>query len=209
MNRRLARALVALAVPALAVPALTTPAVAAAKGPAVPTIEEVAEIYPHLEGGTAEIETDPVPRIEDDCSNGKPYAGSRLRSAFYDEADPSYHWTAKKPLVSASAMSFRKVGQATEFLGDFATAATTTACFGGDVDSEVTVTTKKIRFALGDERVGLTVTVKMMGQKSVFHVLLARQGKVVAVTTAMSSPAASPVKKAVRLERLVLRTASR
>lgn len=206
MNRRLARTVVALAIPALAVPALTTPAVAAPKGPAVPAIEEVAEIYPHLAGGTVDVEPERVRRIQDDCSDGKPYAGAKLRGAYYNTADGSLGWTARTPYVSIAAVSFRKVAQASEFLEDYA--ALSAECLAlEENDPDVKVTSKKIPFELGDQSVGRTVTITSEHWSYAAHVLLAREGKVLTITFVVSGKP-SPVKKAVRLERLALDTAS-
>ena len=52
MHRLVNRVLIALAVPALLIPAAATSATAAGTAQ-VPTIEAVAEIFTHLEGGSA------------------------------------------------------------------------------------------------------------------------------------------------------------
>lgn len=207
MTTRLARALLALALPLVAVPALTTAAHAAPKGPDVPTVEQVAKIYPQLQGGTADVESTKAPSAGKNCSDGKPVPGSRASIATYlpSDDDPA-SFGQDTPMVMVAAMSFRSVRQASSYFDDFSESMAECTSDAMEHDEEgVRVTTKKIRFGLGDERFGSTSLVKGFGMAMSTHVLVVREGK--AVVMAMVLGSKSPVAKALRLTRAAVRAA--
>ena len=111
MHRRmLTRALIALAVPALIVPAAATSATAADTAQ-VPTIDAAAEIYAHLEGGTAYESAGKVYGPGKKCKPGKAIKGASSRTASYSpdytSGDPDvYEITGDTPMVSVTAMKF-------------------------------------------------------------------------------------------------------
>lgn len=208
-HHRLTRALIALAVPALTVSALTTPATAATKGPAVPTVEQVAKVYPHLAGGTAYAASSKVLGLGRNCKPGKPIKGASATTASYTSADPAdYAATAARPMVYASAMRFRSAQDAIAYLHASTKGAGKCPVTDPATGEHVKVSIKKIRFKLGDERWGYTVTASMADVTTVSHSLLVRAGKVVVSTGAMSMDGAAPdVARAVKLTAVALRTA--
>jgi hypothetical protein len=212
MTRRLTRALVALAVPALTVTALSTPAEAAAKGPKVPTVDQVATVYPHVAGGTAYPSSGKVYGPGRNCKPGKPIKGASATSASYQSADPmDYASTGEKPMLSVSAMRFRTTQDAIDYLHgtkNVGKCPVKDPVTGEEV--KVKVKLKKIRFKLGDERQGWTITSTMSGLTSISHSLLVRDGKFIVSAFVMSTDGQEPpVKKAVDLTALTLKTATK
>jgi hypothetical protein len=210
MSRQLSRALIALAVPALTVTALAapSPATAAVKGPKVPTVAQVAKIYPYLDGGTSYDSSSKVYGIGKNCKQGKAIKGATATSASYQAAEYAPP-TATEPMVYVSAMRFRNADDAIDYL--HATTKNTKKCptGPGTPGSDVKVKIKKIAFKLGDERWGYTVTATMDDQTTVSHTLLVRDGKYIVNAGAMSMDGKAPVvKKAVQLTALTLKTAS-
>lgn len=209
-SRRLTRALIALAVPALTVSALSAPANAAAKGPAVPSVAKVAKIYPHLAGGTSDPITSKLNWPSKKCGKqGKVIKGAKATFASYLSADPAdYAATAEKPMTYVSAMKFRNAKDAIKYLHGTSKGA---KCPVKDptTGKDVKVKIKKIKFRLGDERTGYTVTASIAGQKSVNHSLLVRDGKYIVTAGVMAMDGKTPnTKKAIKLTGLVLKTAS-
>lgn len=209
MTTRLARALLALALSLVAVPALATPADAAPKGPAVPTVKQVARIYPHLKGGTADVDSQAVPALTGDCEEGKPVRGSRGTMAHYEPSEsPSYEDLFRQPFVLTGALSFRSVRDASDYYDELTESAT--RCLSllepDPAAHGVTVTTRKIRFGLGDERYGSTTTASRRKRTAVNHTLVVRDGRIVTVSVVFAA-GRTPTGKAVRLARVTLRTA--
>jgi hypothetical protein len=220
---RLGRALLALALPALTIPALTIPAMTipaltipalaapagtAPKGPQLPSVEQVAKIYPHLDGGTADVESSPVPALDEECQDGKPIKGSRLSIALYTPADPTSMATlTRKPIVITAALSFRSLRAAQGYYDDFADEAS--SCLGLDdltgTPDGAEVTTKRIRFRLGDERSGGTTTLTHRKRTATSHVLLVREGRTLVLSVVIGRD--NPAAKAVRLARTTLAAA--
>lgn len=213
MSRQLTRTLIALAVPALTVAALAAPSPAgaaapAAKGPKVPTVAQVAKTYPHLAGGTSYDASSKVIGIGKNCKPGKPIKGATMTSSSYQAAEYAAP-TATEPMVYVSAMRFRNADDAIDYL--HATSTSTTKCptGPGGPGADVKVKVKKIRFKLGDERWGWTITSTTSGQTSVMHSLLVRDGRFVVSAGAMALDGGTPVvKKAIQLTALTLKTAS-
>lgn len=197
----LSRALVALAVPALVVPALATPA-SAAKAPEVPSVAQVTKIYPRL-GGEPRVDTIGVRRLDKNCEQGKRIKGARATAASYAPTDPDDHESsAAKPDVSVVAMRFPSVRSATAFLSG---AKNEVKCPVDGYRIEVA----KIRFKLGAERRGWTLTLSAGRTTVVAHTLLVRKGKHLVMTGVSSFDGQAPsVKKAVRLTKVALKAAS-
>jgi hypothetical protein len=223
MHRRwLNRALIALVAPALIVPALASSATAA-PGARVPSIDAVAKIYPHLDGGTANESSAKVLGPGKKCKTGKPIKGASQRSASYSpdytSGDPdAYAITGARPSVFATAMKFASTKSAIDYLHGYATYAKDCpggagggTGGGGTGGMKCKTSTKKIAFKLGNERWGFqTKSVCEIGtttSTSVFNSLFARQGRFIVYTGAMSMDATAPsIPKSVSLTKLALKT---
>jgi hypothetical protein len=206
--RLLTRALVALAVPALLAPAVSAPAVAApAKGPEVPTVEQVARIYPQLAEATAEVASEKVRALGPNCKEGKPIPGASATSAFYlvESDDPTQILAA--PMVLVGAFRFRTERQASSYFTGIDEAFTECAVPTDDEEGGPRITFEKIRFRLGDERVGYVMTSRFMMRKSVTQQLIVRSGKTIVLAGVLGAGKRWTVKHAVRLTALGLRTA--
>ncbi|MCB8954925.1 MAG: hypothetical protein H6529_00400 [Nocardioides sp.] len=220
MHRRwLTRALIALAVPALTAPAIASSATAAAAYPDVPSIDAVAKIYDHLEGGTATESTSKVYGPGKKCKPGKAISGAGARSASYSpdytSGDPDvYTIDGEHPMVSVTAMQFPSTKAAIKYLHGSTKSAKHCGGGGGGggggtgCDS----TMKKIKFSLGDERWGYQYrsTCRSGGQtsSSVINSLFVRQGKFIVYTMAMSMDASAPsIPKSIDLTDLAVTTA--
>lgn len=203
MHRRwLTRALIALAVPALTVPAIASSATAAAY-PDVPTVDAVAKIYAHLEGGTATESTSKVYGPGKNCKPGKAIKGAGARSASYSpdytSGDPDvYVVDGDHPMVSVTAMQFPSTKSAIAYLHGYGKTASHCGGGGGGGGGGATCDTKakKIKFDLGDERWGYQYrsTCKAGGQtsSSVMNTLFVRKGKYVVYAAAMSMDSSAP-----------------
>lgn len=202
MHRRwLTRALIALAVPALTVPAIASSATAAAY-PDVPTVDAVAKIYAHLDGGTATESTSKVYGPGKNCKPGKAIKGAGARSASYSpdytSGDPDvYVVDGDHPMVSVTAMQFPSTKAAIAYLHGYGkTASHCGGGGGGGGGATCDTRAKKIKFDLGDERWGhqYRSTCKAGGQtsSSVMNTLFVRKGKYVVYATAMSMDSSAP-----------------
>ena len=215
MHRRLSRALIALAVPAiLTTPALVPSATAAPAGPGVPTVTQVASVYPHLAGGTSTESTSKVHGPGRRCRTGKPIKGASARSASYqapiDATDPtSFQMTGAKPGVFVTAMRFPSARSAIAYLHrSTSSAKKCPATTHGGVGSQVRAKTTRIRFRLGDERWGYQTQVSYGGQTVVSDNLFVRAGNIIVLTGAMSTDGTAPsVPKAVQLTKVALKAA--
>jgi hypothetical protein len=223
MHRRwLTRALIALAVPALIVPAVASSA-SAASYPDVPTIDAVAKIYDHLDGGSASDSTSKVYGPGKKCKPGKAIKGAGSRSASYSpdysSGDPDvFVIDGEHPMVSVTAMQFPNTKAAVKYLHGYSKSAKDCPNPGGGggngggsggvkCDTKI----KKIKFELGDERWGYQYrsTCKNGDQttSSVFNMLFSRQGKFIVYTTAMSMDATAPsIPKSIDLTELALKS---
>lgn len=222
MNRsRLSRALIALVLPALAVPALASSATAA--GAEVPTIDAVAKIYPHLEGGTSSESAMKVYGPGKKCSTSRVIKGASGRSASYapdyTSGDPDvYVIDGEHPSVSVQAYEFPTTKAAVRYLHGYAEhtkdCPSTPGGSGGGSGGghpQCTTSMKKIAFKLGDERWGYqmksTCTISGQTSSSVFNMLFARQGRFIVYTDAMSMDATAPsIPKSVDLTALALKS---
>lgn len=206
--RRLTRAIVALAVPVLTVSALSAPA-QAAKGPAVPAVPKVAKIYPHLAGATSNPTSSKVYAPGKKCKRGKAVKGATATSTSYMPADPAdYAAPAERPMASVTAIRFRNAKNAISYLRG--TGKSTRKCPAVPVPGggKVKVKLKKIKFKLGDERQGTTVTARYQGQTTVIHSLLVRKGRFVVLASVIALDGRVPnVKKAIKLTALAVKTA--
>ena len=180
MHRRwLTRALIALAAPALTVVALAPAANAAAE---VPTIDAVAKIYSHLEGGTASVSTSKVYGPAKKCKTKVIKGASQTSASYspdYSSGDPDvFTMTGAHPGVSATAigttletmmggvsataMEFPNTKAAIAYLHGYS--KYTKDCpgstpggggsGGGGGTPDCKTSMKKIKFTLGDERWG-------------------------------------------------------
>lgn len=214
MNRRwLSRALVALVAPAaLNVPALV-PTASAAAGPGVPSVTEVAAIYPHLAGGTSSESTSKVIGPGRNCKPGKPVKGASARSASYlaplTSTDPTdFAMTGAKPGVFVSAMRFRSAKSAIDYLHKSSKSTRTCPVPSPSGDgTTVKAKTTRIRFKLGDERWGYKSQISVSGQTVISDTLFVRDGKYVVYASAFSVDGVAPsVPKAIQLTKLALRS---
>ena len=221
MHRRwLTRALIALAVPALTVPAIASSATAAASYPDVPSIDAVATIYGHLDGGTANESTSKVYGPGKKCKPGKAIDGAGARSASYSpdytSGDPDvYVIDGEHPMVSVTAMQFPSTKAAIAYLHGYTRTAKDCAGGGsgggGGGGTSCDSSMKKIKLSLGDERWGYQYrsTCRGGGQTttSVFNMLFVRDGKYVVYTSAMSMDETAPsIPKSIDLTALALKS---
>lgn len=178
----------------------------AARSPEVPTIDQVAAIYPHFEGGSVPGgASGTVHSVRRDCSWGKPYPGSEHRADDYVPAGVRQEPTARKPDVMVMALSFRSVRQASDYLLDSAKASS--ACMVAGASDDAVLTTKKIRLGLGDQRFAVT-GVLVDGQVTrATRRFVVRIGRTVTSTIVTSTRGTPDVRRAVRLVRLATRTA--
>jgi hypothetical protein len=222
MHRRwLTRALIALALPALTVTAATSSATAAAAAK-VPTIEAVAGIYPHLEGGSAYESTGKVLGPGKKCKPGKPIKGASATSASYSpdytSGNPDvFEITGKTPMVSVTAMKFPTKKAAVAYLHGYGKTAKDCPAGGGGGGGgggtggmKCKTSMKKIAFHLGDERWGYQYKMKCTkaGETttSVFNSLFSRKGKFVVYANLMSMDASAPsIPKSVDLTELAMK----
>jgi hypothetical protein len=224
MHRRTwSRALIALAVPALIVPAAATSATAATTAK-VPSIEATADIYTHLEGGTAYESAGKVYGPGKKCKPGKAIKGASSKSASYSpdysSGDPdAYAITGERPMVSVTAMKFPSAKAAIQYLHGYS--KTAKDCPGGgsgggggggsDIDCKTSM--KKIKFSLGDERWGYqyksTCKIGQTTTSSVFNTLFARKGKFIVYANMMSMDTSAPsIPKSIDFTELALKTVS-
>jgi len=213
-NRWLTRALVAVAVPALLVPAVATSATAAVKPPAVPTLDAVAEIYPHLAGGYADITREKVTDTGKNCKSGDVIKGATGRDAFYipkaEENDPAELLpTGEAPYVFVSAARFTSTKVAHEFL--LANRTDARNCIGIDspLGPRPKTTLKKIRVDLGAESWGYQVTWATKKASNFATALFVRKGnRVISVfNMAVAGSTAPSIPKSIDLARLAMKTA--
>jgi hypothetical protein len=210
-HRWLTRALVAVAVPALLVPSLSSSATAAAKPPAVPAQDAVAQIYPHLEGGTADVTRERKVRMpEESCDRGTVIKGATGQEATYGpdlqsmEDVEDFEVTGEEPVVSVTAEVFPTARVASQYLR----AARTEGMDCEAPDGDQVLQMKKIRFRLGDERWGFQVAMGTKKAPLFANLLVARSGKRVVVVTSVSltGKTAPSTAKSVDLTRLALKT---
>ena len=221
MHRRwLTRTLIAFAAPAL-LASTFAPAATAARTAQVPTIDQVAAIWTHLDGGTANESTGKVYGPGKKCKAGKPIKGASSRSASYSpdytSGDPDvFVIDGDHPMVSVSAMRFPSPRAAIAYLHGYDKA--TKDCPGGQPGGgggggghhpDCTSSMKKIRFALGDERWGyqMKATCRTSGHtsSSVMNTLFARDGQYVVYANVMSMDASAPsIPKSVALTKKAL-----
>ena len=223
MHRRwLTRALIALAVPALTVPAIASSATAAAAYPDVPTIDAVAKIYDHLDGGSASDSTSKVYGPGKKCKPGKAINGAGARSASYQpdytSGDPSvYEINGEHPMVSVTAMKFPNAKAAIAYLHGYSKTAKDCPTGGGGSGSgggsggvKCKTSMKKIKVSLGDERWGYqyrsTCKSGTTTTSSVFNTLFVRKGQFIVYANAMSMDASAPsIPKSIDLTGLALK----
>ncbi|HEY0888253.1 MAG TPA: hypothetical protein VGE38_01405 [Nocardioides sp.] len=211
-KRWLTRALIALVVPAtLAAPALTTSATAAVNGPGVPTVAQVATVYPHFAGGTSSESTSKVLGPGKKCKPGKPIKGASARTASYSapvnyEDPTSYLMTGARPGVFVSAMRFPTAKAAIKYL--HSSSASTKKCpvATPTIDGQkVKAKIKPIRFKLGNERWGYQTTATYSGQTVIGNTLFVRSGKFVVYASAMSMDGTAPsIPQSIQLTKLAL-----
>jgi hypothetical protein len=223
MNRRwLTRALIALAVPALTVPAIASSATAAATAQ-VPTIDQVAKIWTHVEGGTAYESTSKVYGPGRKCKPGKAIKGASARTASYSpdytSGDPDvFEVTGETPMLSVTAMKFPSTKSAIAYLHGHGKSAKdcpggggTGGGGGGTGGMKCKSSMKKIAFKLGDERWGYQYKMKCTQDgettHSVFNTLFARKGKFIVYANVMSMDASAPsIPKSVDLAELAMKS---
>jgi hypothetical protein len=203
-SRRLTRVLVALVAPALLLPAAT--ATAAPPAPAVPTLEAVTKIYPHLEGGRMHATRErKVVMPSETCKRGAVVKGASGRGATYvGPPEPDYGPpTGAEPALTVTAERFPSAKVASRYL--HAAVREGADCPAAD-DEDLRL--RKIRFGLGDQRWGARATMGPRRYKIRINVLFVRDGKrFVAVTSFATGGGRAPsVSKTIALARLALNT---
>lgn len=223
MHRRTwSRALIGLVAPVMTVAALTAPATAAAQ---VPTIDEVAHIYTHLENGTASESAGKVYGPGKKCKPGKAIKGASSRSASYSpdytSGDPDvFVIDGEHPMVSVTAMEFPSAKAAIKYLHgydkvtkDCGSGGSGGGGGGGGGQPDCKSKMKKIKFKLGDERYGYQFrsTCKIGGQttSSVINTLFVRKGAEIVYANVMSMDASAPsIPKSIDFTDLALKNVS-
>ena len=216
MNRLVNRVLIALAVPALLIPAASATAAGTAQ---VPSIDEVAKIYKHLDGGSAYESTSKVFGPGKKCKPGKAIKGASATSATYN---PDYssgeipEITGKTPMVSVTAMKFPSAKSAIAYLHGYDKSAKDCGAGGdgggsggGSGGPKCKASMKKIAFKLGDERYGYQFKSKCKDSASVINTLFTRKGQFVVYANVMSMNATAPsIPDSVDLTELALKKVS-
>ncbi|WP_243059138.1 hypothetical protein [Nocardioides sp. SR21] len=216
MNRLVNRVLIALAVPALLIPAASATAAGTAQ---VPSIDSVAKIYQHLEGGSAYESSSKVFGPGKKCKPGKAIKGASSRSATYN---PDYSsgeipdMTGETPMVSVTAMKFPSAKSAIAYLHGYDKSAKDCGPGGGSGGGggggggpKCKNSMKKIAFKLGDERYGYQFKMKCKDSASVINTLFTRKGQFIVYANVMSMDASAPsIPKSVDLTELALKTVS-
>lgn len=203
--RTFSRALIGLVAPAMTVVALAAPATAAAE---VPTINETATIYHHLENGTASESSGKVYGPGKKCKPGKAIKGASSRSASYSpdytSGDPDvYVIDGDHPMVSVTAMEFPNAKAAIKYLHGYDKSAKDCGAGGGGGGGnggsggpKCKSSMKKFKFTLGDERYGyqFRTTCKTGSQttSSVMNTTFVRKGQFIVYATMMSMDATAP-----------------
>jgi hypothetical protein len=213
-HRWLTRALVAVAVPALLVPVVASSATAAPKPPAVPTLDAVVKIYPHLKGGTAEVTREKVRSAGKNCKQGKVVKGATGRSAMYMPSfdkydDPDALAASKDEVVLVTAERFPSAPVAHRYLRAGLADTKNCADVDGPLGPGAEVTFKKIKAKLGAERWGYQLTWKSETSKTTMNAMFVRQGKDVVTVVSMpigETGSAPSIPKTVALTRLALKT---
>lgn len=218
MNRLVNRVLIALAVPALLIPAASATAAGTAQ---VPTIDEVAKIYTHLDGGSSYESSSKVFGPGKKCKPGKAIKGASATSATYNpdysSGDPSvFEITGETPMVSVTAMKFPSAKSAIAYLHGYDKSAKD--CVpggggggngGGDGGPKCKTSMKKIAFTLGDERYGYQIKAKCKDSSSVINTLFSRKGQFIVYANVMSMDASAPsIPDSVDLTELALKKVS-
>lgn len=216
MNRLVNRVLIALAVPALLIPAASATAAGTAQ---VPSIDAVADIYQHLEGGSSYESSSKVYGPGKKCKPGKAIKGASSRSATYN---PDYSSgeipdiTGETPMVSVTAMKFPSAKSAIAYLHGYDKSAKDCGPGGGSGGGggggggpKCKSSMKKIAFQLGDERYGYQFKMKCEDSSSVINTLFTRKGQFIVYANVMSMDASAPsIPKSVDLTELALKTVS-
>jgi hypothetical protein len=212
-HRWLTRALVAVAVPALLVPVVASSATAAPKPPAVPTLAAVAKIYPHLEGGHADVTREKVYAAGKKCQQGKVIKGATGRDVLYmpkpaEEPDGLLP-TGEEPVVFISTARFSSTKAARAFFA--ADRADTKKCLGtdGPLGPKAKMTLKKFRVGLGSESWGYQATWATKKATSSAALITVRKGaRLIGVfSMALEGRTVPSIPKTIALARLALKTA--
>jgi len=214
-HRWLTRALVAVAVPALLVPAVASSATAAVKPPAVPTLAAVTKIYPHLEGGSADIMREKVYATGKKCEQGKLIKGAVSKSATYMpsfdvESIDDFALTGEEPGVVVTAARLPSVALARQYMRGGEADTKNCAAEGGLGGPHSTYKIKKLSFKLGAEHWGYQVTWASKKSTTVANALFVRRGQdvVSVVTMSLDGGAAPSLPQTVEVTRLALKTAA-
>ncbi|MEP9363814.1 hypothetical protein ABLE68_12675 [Nocardioides sp. CN2-186] len=206
-RHRLTRALIALAVPALLVPALATSATADPGPSATPTLAQVAEIYPHLDGGTADATHEKVYEPSKSCKDGDPIKGASSKTVTYSapmDSPSDYEVTGAKPSVAVSVVRLPSTKVARDYLA--VGRVETKKCTDDDPHSKLTVTT--IPFRVDGQHWGYRFRWTTKGSITIVNALFARTGRTVVSVMSMSLEGrkAPSTPKTIDLMRLALRT---
>ncbi len=194
-----ARALVALSATALTVPMLGQPASAAGgriTPDTLPSIQQVARVFPALAGGEREGDRDRVIVAPGrTCDADTRHRGTSGATVAFSGDDVS----ARQPIVVLQAVRFRTRAKAVASVRAFE--RYTRACRSYvDADGD-TATVRRERIGrLGDQRVGFVISY----DRASFRLQVARRGAVVVQSATFAPRPLAPKAKTTRLTRLAL-----
>ena len=182
-RRRLTRALIALTVPALLVPALASSATAA-EAPSVPTLAQVAKVYPFLDGGTADVTHEKVYEAGRNCKQGDPIKGARSKTATYaapmdSESMDDYAVTGAKPAIVISAVRLPSAKIARSYLAGGRFEIKNCADKSELGAQKSTYKIKTIAFKLDAPHWGYQISWKSHKTRTIVNALFARDGATV------------------------------
>lgn len=178
------------------------PAASATAVPDVPTIAQVAKVYPFLSKGTAYDY--PMTKVEapgKKCGKTVVIKGAKGHTASYAIPGSGLS-TAKKPSVMVTALRFRSATSAKSFLAKSGKRAG--RCPGPDMDVKVT----KLKVNLGDQSWGVTIKATDGDTTYASQSLMVRSGKLIVTTIVGSADGKAPkAKKAIAILKVGLKAA--
>lgn len=197
-HRRLARALTLLAVPALLVSALSSPADAVRPAPETPSPNAVRNVLPNLQNASTFSVAGQVRSTRKDCTPGKVVRGSTARTTMYMPRG-----RRSTPFAVVEAARFRTAADARAQLRRVGRPK----CAGDGLFGPVGKTTR-VRFHVGDHRVGFRSVQRHGGETAAMYFLSATRGRVLVTTMVFAGGRHVPSERqAIRFARLALRTA--
>lgn len=211
----------ALAVAALALPLAAQPAAADSPDPtarvtraSLPSVQQVAKIYPSLRGGERDVSgARTIGAPGKDCLEEVAQRGRSGLRAEYAGAQPTPDDSAQLPVLPAATVMvwtvrMKNLKQARRTTGAFVRFANDKRC-ARLARQEGTSITKVSLGRTGQQRVGLRYTYEGEPALGAYFLHVVRRGPVVTVVTSLGAGASkAATRKSVRLVRLAVRRAA-